>query len=465
MAILSKKNEEALCLLFLRASGSVLAKSIIWILLAIVLFSAFCYLCNEGWLDNITREIASVFLGVLAATLCASVTLLVMDTLRNRLEDACKLTRNYESIISKYEYSKEDFFVYYNSRAFSHFCGNLSFYASNDGISVFPEEIMYLNRSIDDARCKARLVAKNVSIRIIDRPDVWYALPQYAHAHFDDLFHAHSTSFTINAPMLRIDSCLVGPNQIIFTSSRTTYFDSLVTNRALDVELSKGLTLRIKENHANRLTPLRESVLSNHLGLHCIILTSDGFYVFVLRGKDVTIGKSMLGISMMAAYKLRGFESERIGFEHVFDGLEKELEGELGIEADELIDCTYATSQNHMVAFYRDWVEGGKPQLLFSYSSVLTAKQISAKFDSLRRKSRNPLVCDGFSLRFLRQDETEPKDLALFPDGFFGRFRRADEIECGCVARKWFDAMPSTTASMALYLLSDVCGEMAHSRN
>lgn len=457
MTLFSKKREEELCLLFLRISGSIVAKSIFWLLLAAVLFSAFCILYYTKWLDEATKEIASVFLGVLAATLCASVALLVMDSLRNRLEDACKLTRNYESIISKYEYSKDDFFVYWNNRAFARFCENDSLYARKSEACVFPEEVLYLNRAVDDARCKARLVARNVAIRIVDRPDAWYSMPSYARMHFDELFHAHSKSTTINAPMLRIDSCFVSSAHILLSSSRTTYFDSLVTNRALDVEISKGLTLRAKENHAQRLIPLRKSTLSNHLGLHCVVKTSDGFYAFAWRNKDVSIGKSMLGVSMMAAFKLRGSENERIGFGHVFDGLGKELEGELGIGIEDLDDFRLATSQNHLVAFYRDWVEGGKPQLLFKYETRLTATQLSAKFDARRRENVDTSVFDGLDLYYLSESEVGTKDLALFPDGFFGRFRKIDEIGRGSVSRRWFDAMPSATASMALYLLSDVC--------
>ena len=62
--------------------------------------------------------------------------------------------------------------------------------------------------------------------------------------HFDELFSAHDTSNVYNQLNIRVKSWEQEGETFQLQTMRTTYFDSLVTNRAMDFRWQSGQTIR-----------------------------------------------------------------------------------------------------------------------------------------------------------------------------------------------------------------------------
>ena len=86
------------------------------------------------------------------------------------------------------------------------------------------------------------LVGKDITIA--DHQDQQYELPHNIQEHFDELFKSHIASNIYNQLNIRVDDWDVERDSFLMSTSRTTYFDSLVTNRAMDFQWSNGLTTR-----------------------------------------------------------------------------------------------------------------------------------------------------------------------------------------------------------------------------
>ena len=86
------------------------------------------------------------------------------------------------------------------------------------------------------------LVGKDITIA--DHQDQQYELPHDIQEHFDELFKSHIASNIYNQLNIRVDDWEVERDSFLMSTSRTTYFDSLVTNRAMDFQWSNGLTTR-----------------------------------------------------------------------------------------------------------------------------------------------------------------------------------------------------------------------------
>lgn len=79
---------------------------------------------------------------------------------------------------------------------------------------------------------------------------------------------------------------------LILLYSKTTYFDSLLTNRAMDYHFKGDRTAREVFELRQLLSKLFESKLSNHIVFNGFIETADRFYIFVKRGKNLSIAKN-----------------------------------------------------------------------------------------------------------------------------------------------------------------------------
>lgn len=205
---------------------------------------------------------------------------------------------------------------------------------------------------------------------------------------------------------------------------RTTYFASLITNRAMDYPWSNGLTNRDVYQYGPFIESLAESKMSNHLGFNGFIKSSDGYIPFVKRNQIVSIGKctygDSIGASMKAKYALDSTTKElsKAGMEKAFV---QEIKDELKIEPEYLENFNIKTG---VIAAYRDFVEGGKPQLLIYAKTTLSKEQIEANFKTklkgeILQKKRSSWdkelkeLEDGSRILWIKT--TELKELAIAP--------------------------------------------------
>lgn len=163
-----------------------------------------------------------------------------------------------------------------------------------------------------------------------------------------------------------------------------TYFDQIATNLTLDwasgvLGDDESLTIRnnYEKHHDGVLTPLRSSILANTLGVAVIVVNPDTKEVLIpIRGNEQAIMHSGMGKFHCSASGVFAWnESDDIKNINSFDffskGMEKELESEIGLKPEQydLIP----------LAFTRELVRGGKPQLFFIAETTLDIGTIQSE--------------------------------------------------------------------------------------
>lgn len=367
---------------------------IIAIIYAIELYAHFGEL--QSWI-NIADNILS---GSIFAILCV-IFLGFEKRIKNQAEDAEKLRQDYEVLSQKYKQNNLVEAVNQNGSVVTYPVINLG------------TGFILLNKD------------GNKQITISDSPDDYYKLPTIIENHYMDIFSIHDTSNIYNNLNIRVNSMVLKNNQLELSTMRTTYYDSLVTNRAADFNLSEGISVRELFETGPRMTPLEKSRLSNHLGYNGFIESRDGYIVFVKRSRDLSIGKRTYGDSIGASLKAKYALDENGLF--TYQGLRtsiiKEIYDELKIDIEDIDLDTLS-----IIAAYRDCVECGKPQLLIFARSSKTACEISADFarscqkkmattkklDAKRRKELEALV-DGTKLLWVHKDSLL-NNIIFYPD-------------------------------------------------
>jgi hypothetical protein len=264
-----------------------------------------------------------------------------------------------------------------------------------------------------------------------------YDLPKQVKEFSSELMNAHKTSIIYNNKNIRIDDfydCQYG-TELLY--SMTTFYDSLVTNRALDYKLSNDKTIRDIYEPGPYISELKHSKLSNHLGFHGFIELSDGSIIFVERDKKLSIGKRTLGVGVEASLKTKYClnDDHELTKERIGNAIRMEIYDELKIELDE--EENENLVQN-IFAFYRDLVEGGKPQFLFYYKHNNNRKNFLQNFGAhIEKSDRDEAIVDGkkfffFSIEKLRKAKISSESMII--------------------DKKKYMMMPSATASVIMLI-------------
>lgn len=267
-----------------------------------------------------------------------------------------------------------------------------------------------------------------------------YVLPEIIQEHFDEIFAAHATSKIYNQLNIRGDSWNFEGGKFVIKTSRTTYFNSLVTNRAIDYQWSNGLTIRDQFEFGPFLHTLEESRLSNHIGFNGFIESMDGYIVFVKRGNKLSIGKGTYGDSIGASLKTKYAlnDSKKFTKDGLTNSILHEIQDELKIPKEALEEFSL---EKHLIAAYRDVVEGGKPQFLFFIRSSWTKERIEQNFIEHMRKGNKEkdleLLEDG--KKFLWISSNEIGELGILPDKIFYKGKK-------------YGMMPSASAAIVMLI-------------
>lgn len=200
---------------FLNNEGASLLLSIIVLLVTIFFFI-------ERSPKNMNPIDYTVFLTVITAVCLNFAAIFFSKFLSRYLEDDLKLTVEYDQLVSKYE---EDFLQVRNELSQGVDYKNLLKVSSlkkvpmhntiNFKIPVLKEQNLF-NREI---------IIKNHS-------NVMYKLPEEIKNEYQHLFKAHAASKIYNQLNIRVGNWYLDENDsFVIESHRTTYYDSLVTNR------------------------------------------------------------------------------------------------------------------------------------------------------------------------------------------------------------------------------------------
>ena len=318
--------------------------------------------------------IGTVFIGV--------ITMGLKKILLSNIEDYLKLNSNYTELINIYSGSKSNMITYtinsnlYDNREYKIGLKKLKCKEVNGEIKfVFPVILI-------------KLCTEEIEYEVKDSKNK-YELPDWIKEHYDEIFAAHEGSDTYNQLNIRLDKVKITNNNTIeFCTSRTTYYSSLVTNRAMDFRLKNSLTVRDMFAYGPFVPQLEQSDLSNHLGFNGFIESSDGEIALVKRGKNVSIGKNTIansiGASLKSKYAINEYDGE-VTIEGIEKAIKMEIKDELGIKYEKI---EFSLKKN-IIAIYRDLVEGGKPQLLFYiHMKKCTKDDINDAFEEKKNKKK-----------------------------------------------------------------------------
>ena len=315
---------------------------------------------------------------------CDGLVRIIQAKIAQNTEDSAKLTDEYDKLVKKYR------------------CTNLVKY----GEVTYPEECLWMRTD-------------KTNIVIQDSPEKFYCLPAQVADNSKEIMEAHSASTVYNQINIRLDNMEVNKEsgELVLYTSRTQFFDSLLTNRACNYVFSdRKTTIRELYEPGPFLKPLSLSKLSNHLGFNGFVVTSDTQKIpFILRKKNLSIAKNLWGTSIGASFKTMYALDHEHGFtmseRSLSNAILGELQDELHITKDSALEADNV--QDSIFAFYRDIVEGGKPQFLFCLQlEDITEKQLRELIEGGKesKKDKKNVVTDGdkvcfFSLEQLRSAE------------------------------------------------------------
>lgn len=326
---------------------------------------------------------ATTLVAVLIVFICESLSALLIHLFAKKFEDQIKLTTDYKGLVDRYCRSKNKFISYKDI--------------------VFPVEDLFFrfnnepsfNIDFDHTNCANK-----------------YTLPSQISDNSDIIMKAHANSKIYNNINVRIDDIYQENGTLMLLYSRTYYYDSLLTNRAMDYRFKDDKSIRDIYEPGSFISPLNESKFSNHLGFNGFIELSDNNIIFVKRKDNLSIGKKTLGCSIGASLKSKYAlnDDRKCDVDGLNRSIIKEIKDELNIDIDEKIDLT-----KNIFCFCRDIVEGGRPQFIFYYKvENLNKEQFLEKFKSRDKKGeKNNIKTDGNKFVFLNRNEIQKCEIRI----------------------------------------------------
>lgn len=269
--------------------------------------------------------------------------------IQNKYEDFAKLTNDYASLVNKYKFS------------------NLVKFDSNDYSLKLPYELILEVKSND-------------IIEINDKKEKYYELPKQICNFSNYIFDVHKGSVVYNNINIRLDDMVYVNNKISLYTSRTHYYDSLITNRACDLELKDGRSIREIFEPGPYIKPFNITKMSNHIGFNGILRTRDGYIPLIIRNRDVSIAKGVLATSLSASLKSK-YALDKTSFEFTLQGLacaiRNEIFDEIYIDLSPISDADILKGVKY---FYRDLIECGKPQFFVYFELPYSKDYVKENF-------------------------------------------------------------------------------------
>ncbi len=239
-----------------------------------------------------------------------------------------------------------------------------------DTLKLFYDENTYGNKAIFFGQNKKVKIFYdesftndfNTEIVYDDYPCNMHSMPSVIMPYYADLLQAHKASYTKNAITFRLIDFQKKDNQLILKTGRTTYFNHLVLNRAIDFPIRDSFSIRKQFEYNKCLTPLKESELANQIGVNGIILFNDGYTVFPRRGFNATVAKNCITSSL--AIRLNTVNPHKKLIEQeIYDDFYLNMKKRLHFKE------SYFTNPEDIeiifLGFGRDLCEGGKPQFYY----------------------------------------------------------------------------------------------------
>lgn len=382
------------------------------------------------------------FLSIVLAFVLTGIAYSIANVFDGKIEDYMKLTNDYDHLSKKYG-TFNKLLVYKNASDSPFLIGRKKSGCvpkskkNNEDEYVFPTIVV---SSLYDKKTKIQF----------EFGEKTYRLPPWASKHSDELLAAHAHSKIYNQQALRADDFTVEGNQATIFLSHTSYFDSLVTNRACDYDVN-GASIREIYEPGPFLHELKDSQLSNHLGFNGMVETADHKFIFIKRHRRVSIAKNTLQSSVGASLKVKYAltADHKVTPESISLAIVKEIMDEFCLdrlqnhrELEEQIRNDFSFQKN-VLFFYRELLESGKPQLMFYYRLPIESNEVIRAFTKgtkfLKKQKRHNLFLSVDGYKMLLVDAKDLSKIYLCPDGMV-------------IGKKFYKSVPGAVATVIMLL-------------
>ena len=195
---------------------------------------------------------------------------------------------------------------------------------------------------------------------------------------------------TFDGPVVRVDGYRIAGPKLLITAQQATYFEQVRSHLVLDYQhrLPNGsvLSLRdlLRQEFGKTLPSLNDGRLANSLGVAALIFCrwGDDFTPYLIaRTRDVAVNDAGNEWHCTASGVAELREAMDGAQTFVEWSIRKELEEEVGLTREDL--DTLAP-----VAFCRELMRAGKPQVFFLGITSLSASELKRKLKGARRRAK-----------------------------------------------------------------------------
>lgn len=254
-------------------------------------------------------------------------------------------------------------------------------------------------------------------LTVVDDKDKYFELTGLIENSYTDLFAIHKQSSKNNEDTIRLDNVLITDDKVIFYTSRSNFYNHLVTNRAIDFKLTENLSLRDIYEHGPYIGSLEKSKFSNHLGINALVFLNDNILLIPRRAGDSTISKKCSTSSIATKLQFPKDGSNHIDAKFLFkDAIIDNLAIRLKIDLDAL---DLARVHLTFLGIGQNIYEGGKPQAYFSVKLDYSITE----FEKILQKEMRQNTIDKDSKIYLARFET----MSFFTKDFI-RFKALNQI-------------------------------------
>ncbi len=310
-------------------------KYLILFLILFLGFSLFFLLAGDDVANNV--------FGTVVGFLFSTILLYILKIVSSKFEDVLKVSCDTKKILKIYDGDKE-----------------------------YRKTLRLNNTSVDFAYALRYIHDETYKLKVIDDSKKEFQLDDFIVENYSTIMHAHRNSTVINGKTIRLDNFIKDDKnkECLFYLSRSTNFNHLVTNRAIDANIFDTFSLRDIYEYGPTISNLEDSKMSNHIGINALVFLNDGNILVPRRKKNSTISKNKITSSI--AVKLNfpkdgrdSIDENHLFYQNVIDSLNDRLKLKKSDINTNDIDLKF-------LGFGQSLYEAGKPQFYF----VITLKNI-----------------------------------------------------------------------------------------
>lgn len=226
-----------------------------------------------------------------------------------------------------------------------------------------------ISKSLLVHHCRPGVGLDNIHFSV---EDSWYEPPWMLRKNGLSIIEDGVGGFTpkhYNGTTLSVKGATIIGKHIDFSMQKSCYFNHLLTNHLADTMLDEGITHRQILEPGPSLNDLSESMADNHLGLSCMMQTTDGYFLIPKRSHRVGIFPNLLSPSVTGAANMSACRDDRSGYSarawlitEIIEELPF-LQDDRGRVDHRLVDM----GSVRVLGMTRELIRCGKPELFMAY--------------------------------------------------------------------------------------------------